>query len=230
VPAERWVFDEEVASCFSDMLERSIPELSTMREAVTELAIKYAVPGTEILDLGCSTGDGVRPLVTKFGAANFYVLCDSSPAMLAKAREAFKGWVSAGIMRVMHQDLRDGLPPCHPSVALSVLTLQFIPVEHRPRIVKDIYDRLRPGGALIIVEKVLIVDHGLQESIRTLYEDSKQRNGYSRESIEAKRSSLEHVLVPLTAEWNEDLLRTAGFVVEPFWRRLNFCGWIAIKK
>ena len=54
--------------------------------------------------------------------------------------------------------------------------------------------------------------------------------GLYTEEIERKRLALEGVLVPMTAHWNEDLLRQAGFQqVECFWRYLNFAGWLAIK-
>lgn len=58
----------------------------------------------------------------------------------------------------------------------------------------------------------------------------KRENGYTDEQIMAKRRSLENVLSPLEPEWNEDLLKEAGFRrVQMFWRCLNFCGWIAVK-
>jgi tRNA (cmo5U34)-methyltransferase len=58
----------------------------------------------------------------------------------------------------------------------------------------------------------------------------KGQNGYTEEEINSKRIALEGVLVPVTAKWNEQLLRDAGFnQVECFWRNLNFAGWIAIK-
>ena len=38
------------------------------------------------------------------------------------------------------------------------------------------------------------------------------------------------VLVPVTAHWNEELLRQEGFTsVDCFWRHLNFAGWVAVK-
>ena len=43
--------------------------------------------------------------------------------------------------------------------------------------------------------------------------------------------ALEGKLVPVTAHWNEELLRNAGFAqVECFWRWCNFAGWIAVKE
>ena len=55
-------------------------------------------------------------------------------------------------------------------------------------------------------------------------------SGYNQESIERKRLSLEGVLVPVTAGWNEDILHSAGFLhIDCFWRWMNFAGWMAIK-
>ena len=42
--------------------------------------------------------------------------------------------------------------------------------------------------------------------------------------------TLEGVLVPVTARWNEELLHEEGFrSVDCFWRHLNFAGWVAVK-
>jgi len=63
-----------------------------------------------------------------------------------------------------------------------------------------------------------------------LYYRLKSANGYSQEEIQRKRMSLEGVLVPVTAAWNEELLRQAGFQqVDCFWRWMNFAGWVALK-
>ena len=58
----------------------------------------------------------------------------------------------------------------------------------------------------------------------------KAANGYSQEEIERKRLALEGVQVPLTASWNEQTLRAAGFRhVEMYWRHLNFAAWLAVR-
>ena len=36
----KWEFDEKVADCFEDMLERSIPQYEVMRDSVAKLAYK----------------------------------------------------------------------------------------------------------------------------------------------------------------------------------------------
>jgi tRNA (cmo5U34)-methyltransferase len=63
-----------------------------------------------------------------------------------------------------------------------------------------------------------------------LYYGLKRARRYGEDEIERKRLSLEGVLPPVAAEWNEDLLRRAGFEdVECFWRCVNFAGWVAVK-
>ena len=114
------------------------------------------------------------------------------------------------------------------SLVLSVLSMQFMPTAYRPSMLRMIYDGLEPGGALIFVEKIL--SESMDDLMVELYYEMKRENGYTEEQIAAKRRSLENVLSPLKAEWNADLLRTAGFrKVDMFWRFLNFCGWIAVK-
>ena len=116
------------------------------------------------------------------------------------------------------------------SLTLSVLSLQFVPVEHRQRLLSRVYMSTVPGGALILVEKILGATAALNEAMVDLYQEKKKCAGYTREEIETKSLSLEGVLVPLTAQWNEELLYDSGFkAVDCFWRWMNFAGWIAVK-
>lgn len=230
-PADRWAFDADVAACFDDMLARSIPQLPVMRQAVTDVAVRYAQRDTHVVDLGCSRGESLVPILDRLGAANVYVALDESGPMLAAARERLADWVRVGLVSVREHDLRQGIPHLSPSVVLSVLTLQFVPIEYRHRIVRSVFDRLRPGGAFVLVEKVLGEHAGTDELMTELYYRLKAANGYAAEAIAEKRRSLEGVLVPVTAKWNEDLLRSAGFAeVDCFWRWMNFAGWVAVKK
>jgi tRNA (cmo5U34)-methyltransferase len=81
-----------------------------------------------------------------------------------------------------------------------------------------------------LIEKVLGESTLLDETMIKLYYEMKIAHGYSQESIDRKRLSLEGVLVPLTSSWNEALLGNAGFnVVDCFWRWMNFAAWVAVK-
>ncbi len=231
LPGGPWEFDDEVTHVFDDMLERSIPQYDTMRGLVFEVGKRFVRPGATVIDLGCSRGEALAPFVHTFGNECSYVGVEVSPPMLDVCRKRFASQLAAGEFSLLDLDLRTGYPDADAALTLAVLTLQFVPIEHRARVVHEIYEHTTPGGALVLVEKVLGNAATTDRLITDVYYDLKRANGYGEEEIERKRLSLEGVLVPVAAEWNEDLLRRAGFdEVECFWRCLNFAGWVAIKR
>lgn len=221
----RWEFDAEVTAVFDDMLARSIPDYSGMRRTTTELATRFARPGTAIVDLGCSRGASLRPVIDAVGETCTYLGVEVSEPMRAAATSTIPE------ATVLELDLRDDYPDALASVTLSVLTLQFVPIEYRQRIVSDAYRQTVAGGCLLLVEKVLGADAFADRLLVETYLARKGENGYTPEQIAAKRRSLEGVLVPVTAEWNVDLLRHAGFRhIDCYWRHLNFAAWVAVKE
>ena len=55
-PGEKWEFNGEIAACFANMLERSIPDYRSMRALTYKLGERFIQPETLIVDVGCSTG------------------------------------------------------------------------------------------------------------------------------------------------------------------------------
>lgn len=225
IKTNKWEFDDEVAKCFDDMLERSIPDYETMRMLCFNVGRHFVRDGKDVVDIGCSNGNAALPFVKNFG--NHFVLCDVSESMLDLCRRGFKDYPNVS---VINHDLRKGLPNVDACLVLSILTVQFTPIEYRHKILSDIYDKLDKGGALIYVEKLLGYNEKIDSILVNEYYSLKTENRYTQEQIQAKRKSLEGVLVPVTEDWNYDLLRKAGFEeIECFWRYLNFAGYIAIK-
>lgn len=223
----QWRFDSDVTAVFDDMLARSIPQYEVMRQAVYDLGAAHVQSDSYIVDLGCSRGEALAPFVTAFNGRNQFLGIEIAPAMYEAAKQRFTD--CPGVL-IRQTDLRAEYPPERSSVTLSILTLQFTPIEYRQHILKQVYDSLLPGGAFILVEKVLGATAELNAEMVKQYYSLKGSNGYSPEQIERKRLSLEGVLVPVTARWNEDLLKSAGFnQVDCFWRWMNFAGWIAVK-
>ena len=73
IAKDKWAFDQEVTNAFDNMLERSIPGYEDMRNLVTSLTIKFAQPKSAILDLGCSSGGSLLPIVEKLKGNNSYI-------------------------------------------------------------------------------------------------------------------------------------------------------------
>jgi len=227
---EKWEFDNSVTDVFDDMLARSIPQYDIMRRAVTDVGSQFVKPSTDIVDLGCSRGEALAPLVEKFGAYNRFFGVEVSAPMLQAVRARFKTYIDAGVVDIRDLDLRRDYPPARASLTMSVLTLQFTPIEYRQRIIRNVYEHTLPGGAFILVEKVIGATADIDDTLVKLYLAMKGESGYSQDEIERKRLALEGVLVPVTAKWNEQLLDAAGFrEVDGFWRWMNFAAWLAIR-
>ena len=213
------------------MLERSIPQYRVMREVVGRIASDLVRErGGAVVDLGCANGGAIQSLVNAHGPhQRRYFGVDLSGPMLDAARERFAG--SRDLVSIEALDLRTSYPDVGVAcLTLAVLTLQFVPINYRQRIVSNVYKTTGAGGAFILVEKVLGTGADIDDQLVRHYHELKARNGYSTEAIERKRLALEGVLVPMTARWNEDLLRDAGFrEVDCFWRHLNFAAWLALK-
>ena len=224
MPAGKWEFNQEVTDCFDEMLERSIPGYHEMRDLVTRIGSRYLKQNTSIIDIGCSNGNAIAPFIKRYGDEYNYICLDTSEPMINEIKKRF-GYIDTTVY-----DITKGLPNTECSLILSILTLQFTPIEYRQKIVREVYDKLVPGGAFLLVEKVLGNTEDIDEVLVNEYYQMKADNSYTQEQIAAKRKSLEGVLVPITAKWNEDMLHATGFSkVDCFWRYLNFAGWVAVK-
>ena len=227
-------FDQDVTNAFEDMLQRSIPQYDQMREATFAVADHFVMSRGDtnwVIDLGASRGGSIEKLLYKYGANLRYLLVETSEPMLEVLRDRFVDYVAPGIIQIRSNDLRVPPFPTRPACVIqSVLTLQFIAINYRQAIIQRIYDSLEPGGAFILVEKLLAESWQLDSAFTRIYHNLKHRQGYTQEAIDRKAHALEGVLVPTTASWNIDLMRQAGFrEIDCFWRYMNFAGFVAIK-
>lgn len=227
IQERRWAFDEEVAFVFDDMLARSIPAYGEMRRVVCEIGRRFLREPGRVVDLGTSRGEALASLLDyRPGATGIAV--EIAEPMARHARGYLARFANVEVAEI---DLRTGYPSLDEvDVVLCVLTLQFVPIEHRYRVLDEALRSLRAGGALILVEKILGASAFSDRLLVDAYLDRKRENGYSDEEIDRKRLALEGVLVPVSAETNERMLAGAGFAqVERVWQSLNFAGWLAVR-
>lgn len=237
IASDKWVFDSAVCDCFDDMLARSIPNYTTMRELTFEVGKRFITPEGRILDIGCSNGKSLERFARYAEMLNnvqtdthdirIYGVDVSEPFV----QEARKRFEKSGCVRVENRDIVNDFPSGQYDLIISSLTIQFTPIEHRQKLFRNIYKSLKRGGALILIEKLLCSSYDMDDLFTELYYDTKHRNGYTQEQIQTKRKSLEGVLVPVTEEWNKTLMQQAGFSkIDCFWRCYNFAGFVAVKE
>lgn len=222
-------FGTDTAAVFDDMLPRSVPFYDEIQRMIAEMVADFAVDGTNIYDLGCSTCATFRNLRDLDKDVTFVGL-DSSAAMLARAEEELKRVNFSRRYTLRKGDLHQGLEIENASVVIMSLTLQFVRPLYRERVMRTIYNGMNHQGCLILIEKVLAKDTLMNRLFIRYYYDLKRRNGYSDTEIAQKREALENVLIPYRLEENRQLLRSAGFrFPEVFFRWYNFCGILALK-
>ncbi|MEZ5530088.1 MAG: carboxy-S-adenosyl-L-methionine synthase CmoA [Porticoccaceae bacterium] len=223
-------FDRAVASVFPDMIKRSVPGYETIIAMTGTLAERYAQPGSRCYDLGCSLGASTIAMRHHIPHDDCQIIAvDNSQAMLEQCRQVLAqddGPVAVELLcdDVQNVDVRDA------SMVVLNFTLQFIPVAQRSELLRHISAGLRPGGVLVLSEKVAFEDPQHQQLMIELHHNFKRANGYSDLEISQKRSALEDVLIPETLAVHRQRLREAGFSsVDVWFQCFNFASLIAIK-
>lgn len=225
-----FVFDKTVVDVFPDMIKRSVPGYATIINMIGNLAERYVRADSVCYDLGCSLGAATLAMRHRIRTANARIIgVDNSAAMIERCRQVIAADSGEVPVELVCSDLQD-VRLENGSMAVLNFTLQFIPVDQRPAVLRTIYDGLLPGGVLILSEKVAFEDQPHHELMIELHHNFKRSNGYSELEIAQKRSAIENVLIPETLATHRQRLREAGFgSVDVWFQCFNFASMIAIK-
>jgi len=211
-----WVFDETIASRFTDEAEKHIPHYWKVI-TLSALVIKTTFGrNAKILDVGCATGNTLVYFVSQ-GFEQLFG-CDSSAAMLTKARQCLP---QNHVVLVESAFFPTNVPLFE--VVMCNWTMHFI--EEREQYLQAIFKGLVSGGLLIMTEKTEQSD-----AIKSLYHDFKLQQGLTVEQIAQKEQHLKGILVPYSLEQNIALLKDTGFIkIEILDASLGFVTFLAWK-
>lgn len=225
-----FTFNSQVAGVFDDMVSRSVPQYAEIQRMLAELAAYFATPGSNIYDLGCSTGTTLALVHDSLPVDAKLIGVDNSAEMLNKCRSKLTTLGLADAVELRRADLDEGVEIHDASVVLLVLTLMFVRPLYREKLMRSICAGLQENGCLLLVEKVLGDGSLFNRLFIERYYAYKRRRGYSELEIAQKREALENVLIPYRLSENRDLLLGAGFrEVEVFFKWYNFVGIVAVK-
>ena len=224
-------FDEKVADVFPDMIQRSVPGYGTMISTIGILAAKYAQPNSRCYDLGCSLGAVSLSMRQRINQPDCKIIAvDNSEAMVERGMVLLASDNSSRVpVEMVCADIQD-IAIEDASVVVLNFTLQFIPLDQRLALITRIYQGLKPGGVLILSEKMAFEDQIKQAFHTEAHHDFKRANGYSDLEISQKRTALDRVMIPESLARHKERLRKAGFPVSEVWFQcFNFASMIAIK-
>ena len=230
-PVQDFVFNEKVADVFADMINRSVPGYATIISMIGMLADRYCTPGSRIYDLGCSLGGAALSMTHHISHNDYRMLAvDNSRAMIERFRAALDAQPDMTNVELICADV-DDIEITDASVVVLNFTLQFIAPERRVGLIRRIYEGMRPGGILILSEKIRFADTHLNELLIDMYHQFKQAQGYSQLEISQKRSALENVLIPETIAAHKQRMHEAGFrSCDTWFQCFNFASIVAFKE
>lgn len=228
-PYKQFEFDEQVASVFDDMLERSIPHYREVLGLIVDFCA-INIKGAEnvrVYDLGSSTGTTLLALHEVMPSSSILIGIDNSQAMLQKATLKAKAY-GANIEFLCEDILRCKLLAS--DIIIANYMLQFIRPMQRYALLEKIYNALKPNGVFFLSEKMTSPHRILDKQMIERYLHYKREQGYSQSEISKKREALENVLIPFSLDENIAMLKDVGFSgVEVLFKWVNF-GTIIAKK
>jgi tRNA (cmo5U34)-methyltransferase len=212
------------------MIKRSVPGYPTIIAMTGLLAARYASPGSTLYDLGCSLGASTLAMRQNLQTPDCRIVAvDNSSEMLDRCKNLIDTDTHDTPVELVCAPLQDIVIE-DASVVVLNFTLQFIEQALRDAVINHICAGLRPGGIMVLSEKVVFEDPHLNELNIDLHHEFKRANGYSDLEIAQKRDSLENVLVPESLQDHRERIAKAGFSSCDVWFQcFNFASLIALK-
>ncbi|WP_440053300.1 carboxy-S-adenosyl-L-methionine synthase CmoA [Pseudoalteromonas sp. T1lg65] len=225
-----FTFDENVVEVFPDMIQRSVPGYATIVSTMGKLAGSFAQSNSNLYDLGCSLGAVTLSMRRNIDKENCQIIAvDNSAPMVERCKLHLKGFKSDVPVDVTLGDIND-IEIENASVVAMNFTLQFITPEQRYAVLEKIYNGLKPGGVLLLSEKIRGENDQKDNILIDLHHDFKRHNGYSELEISQKRTAIENVMRPDQLSAHLQRLDKIGFQQTQVWYQcFNFCSMIAIK-
>ncbi len=227
---KNFTFDAQVVEVFPDMISRSVPGYNTIIDTIGRLSHKFVQKDSNIYDLGCSLGAATLAMRKGISAENCQIIgVDNSTDMVKRCKmhvDAFKGDTPVTIIEGNIQDIEIE----NASMVVLNFTLQFIEKSHRQALLNKIACGLKPGGLLVLSEKITSQDPVTDQVLIDLHHNFKRDNGYSELEVAQKRSALEKVMLTDSVEVHKERFAQAGFQHSSLWFQcFNFTSFIAIK-
>lgn len=222
-------FNEAVVQVFDDMIERSVPGYASVIALTGQLAGRFTAAGDTAYDLGCSTGASLLSMRQHLPQNARLIGIDSSAPMIEQCRTNLAQHASGCDVSLIEGDVADVAFELAAFFALN-FTLQFIPLAHRADLITRIAHATRPGGALVLSEKIRFDDASQQQLHTDMHHEFKRRQGYTDLEISQKRTALENIMHPETLDTHRSRLLDAGYrSCEVWFQCFNFMSLVAIR-
>jgi len=222
-------FDDSVVSVFPDMIGRSVPGYWSIVDGLGRLAAQVGHIQGPVYDLGSSLGAVTWSVYREAPKQKRIIAVDRSVAMNQRLRLNLEsvGWPPN--IEVVDGDICE-FPMESASVVILNLALQFVPLEHRLALLSRTRDALRPGGLLLLTEKITGASAEEEARLRAWHHQFKRQQGYSEQEIRGKANAIREVMPTETEKKHRSRLAQVGFSsVTRWYQAYNFVSWVVCR-
>ena len=177
-----WTFrNAGVASRFDDHVRETLPWYDLATHGVAHFLRAYVPEGGLVYDVGASTGNVARSVAETIESRSLRFVGIEPSKQMVDIYDAPGEIVCANAEEFPFEEF---------DVAVLFLVLMFIPVAERRPLLDRLKERLRPGGAILVVDKFPLPAGYLGSSMYRWTLKQKQSGGISMEEIAEKELSL----------------------------------------
>ena len=206
-----WTFETpDVAAGFDRHVREQLPWYDLATNAVTHIARHYIPEGGLVYDLGAATGNIGRAIAPVLSDRNARLIGIEPSAEMVKRYEA-PGEIVWGKAEEIEYEAFD--------LAVAFLTLMFIEPRKRIQLMNHLRLACRPGGAIVVFDKLEPVGGYLSTVFYRLTLAGKRAAGVASEEIVEKELSLSGVQRPIL----ESQLGGSAYLWFKFG---DFAGWV----
>jgi len=211
-----WTFNSRmVARKFDVQVRQHHPWYDVAMESVGHLARSYIPTNGLVYDIGASTGLFGRTVASLLTERNARLIAiENSPAMV----NSYRG---PGELKIADAIKFDYEPF---DFGVLFLVLRFFPVATRQRFLLSLRDKLRPGGAIIVVDRVYPLPGSTGAALRLMSLKTQLEAGATADLIIEKELGLAGAQKPL-----DPVRELAPCGAEQWFQFGDFAGWIIEK-
>jgi len=213
-----WTFEnKEVAKGFDRHVREQLPWYDIATGAIAHIARHYIREGGRVYDVGASTGNIGHAIAKTIKERHAELIGIEKSFAMCEAYSAPGRILNANAVGFDYQ-------PC--CFAVAFLTVQFIPVPDRPKLLLDLFGAVEPGGALVVFDKLGVESRSYVATVmRRLTLAGKASAGTPSDEIIAKELSLGGVQRPL----DEALIDGTSTRAFKWFQFGEFAGWLLEK-
>lgn len=216
--SQEWTFERFTkVGEFEDHVKQQLPWYELATGAIAHIARHFLPKNGLIYDIGASTGNIGIALKETIKVRNARLIAIDKADSMQNLYRGPGSFVNTDAAQYNYQDF---------DVAVLFLLLMFLPIGERVKLVDKLIRLMKPGGVIIIVDKVTIPDPYLSTVLHRLTIAGKAAMGCDKGAIVDKELSLGGIQRPLSWNFSGEI---HGGNINEFFRFGEFVGWVIQK-